>query len=65
MYGGIGVDVTFRENGCEGESVVAVDEVVMHVVDLCGELIKMGNGQNGQQIRTVTRKVNKWSTNGC
>jgi hypothetical protein len=34
VNGSVGVDVAFREDGCEGKSVVAVDEVMMYVVDL-------------------------------
>jgi len=32
---GVGVDVAFWENGGEGETVVAINEVVVYVVDLC------------------------------
>ena len=42
--GGVGVGVTLGEDGCEGKSVVAVDEVVMHVVDLRRKLIEVSNG---------------------
>ena len=34
VYGSIWVDVAFRENGGEGKTVVAVDEVMVYVVDL-------------------------------
>ena len=34
VNGSVRVDVAFRENGGESKSVVAVDEVVMYIVNL-------------------------------
>ena len=34
VYGSVWVDITFRENCGEGKTVIAVDKVMMHVVNL-------------------------------
>ncbi len=44
MYRSVGIDVAFWEDSGKGKSVVAVNEVVMYIVNLCGELIEVGDG---------------------
>ena len=39
------VNVAFRKHGGESESVVAVNEVVIYVIDLRGDVVKMDDGR--------------------
>ena len=58
VYNSIWVNIAFWKHGGEGEPVVAVDEIVMYIVDLGRDVVEVDNSDELNELNVDNRCQN-------